>query len=293
MNRRRFLTASTTIGATALTAGCTSSSSSSDTTTSSATTTAEPTTTASTTTAEPTPTETTTQAARQPELLSTSLLSRWDDFGDVETNTVDAVGTGAIALLGYRYRVMVHDGTLDITNQMRVFDPDGTRVALDDFNDEQLTDGDGMQTWENVFTFDTSDWDLGTYTTEVLVRDNVSGEVSETLEGEFEVNDPLGPDDVELTDVDAPDTVTVGGPYSFTLTFENVSTQDGSLVSTASAKYGSQSSWSSISGGRISSTMAAGSTNTWESGDITFDYDGVVQYRVDSIDAVWSVEVTQ
>lgn len=274
MNRRRFLATSTTVGATAVTAGCTRSGSSPEDTT--------------TTTEQPT----TTQGSPRPEIVATSLLSRWDEFGDVSSYRVDAVGEGAYAIIGFRYDVMVHGGTLDVTDQVKVFDPSGERVAIKDTRDEQLTEGDGLQTWENAFYFDTTSWERGEYTYEVLIRDNVSDKVSGTKQGSFTVNAPLGESEATLAAVDDPDTVSVGEPYSFTLTFENTSSRDGSVVTPLSARYESQDSWRTYSSGQIPATMAAGETNTWESAELSFDYEGAFQFRLDDLGEIWSVEVT-
>lgn len=279
MNRRRFLATSATVGATAVTAGCASSGSSPQDTT---------------TTAEQTTTEqtTTTQGSLQPEIISTGLLSRWNEFGDVSSYRVNAVGEGAYAIIGFRYDVVVHDGTLDVTDQVKVFGPSGERVAVKDTRDEQLTEGDGLQTWENAFRFDTSTWERGEYTYQVLIRDNVSNKVSETKQGSFTVNAPLSEQEARLAAVDGPDTVSVGEPYSFTLTLENTSTRDGSVVTTVSAKYERQDSWQTYSDSRITATMAAGETNTWESAEFSYDYEGTVQYRLDALGEIWSVKVT-
>lgn len=280
MNRRQFISASTTTGAIALIAGCTSSNASPENTT---TTTELPTTTTE---------RTTTQTYSGPAILSSGLISRWKEFGDVNSYRVDAVGKGAYALIGFRYEILVQEGTLDITQQVKVFDPNGERVAIKNRDDEQLTEGDGIQTWENAFYFDTSTWDRGEYTYEVLIRDNASNKVSETKQGSFTVNAPLDGEEATLVSVDDPDTVSVGESYSFTLTLENTSTRDGSVVSPLSARFKSQDTWETYSDSRLAVTMASGETNTWESGEISYEYEDTVEYRLDAINETWSIEVT-
>lgn len=245
---------------------------------------------ASSPTSEPTPTPT--PEPQRPEIVETSLLYRWQSFGDVLDKQVNAVGKGAQAIIGFRHVSEVHDGTLDVTEQVRVFGPEGNRVGHKSFDDEQLVSGDGPEDWEHALNFDTSTWDRGEHDYEVLIRDNISGKLSEGVRGSFRVNKPLGADEISLSNVQAPDTVSVGQDYSFTLILENLSSRDGSLVSTYSAKYKSSSTWYTDSDSKMWATIPSGGKYTWKSGTTSFDNTGTVQFRVDEIDETWEVEVT-
>lgn len=240
----------------------------------------------------PTLTPTPTPEAQRPEIVEASLLYLWQAFGDVLSKQIDAVGKGAQAVIGFRHVTEVHDGTYDVTEQVRIFGPDGNRIDQQSFDDEQLVEGVGPQEWEHALYFDTSTWDKGQHDFEVLIRDNVSGKISESAQGSFRVNSPLGPNEAGLEDVEASDTVTVGKDYSFTLTLENLSSRDGSVVTSLSAKYRSEPSWYTYPDLTISSTIPSGGTNTWESTSVSFDDTGTVQFRLDEINEVWEVEVT-
>ena len=239
------------------------------------------------TTREPT----TTRQPEPPEILEVALVSEFSEYGDVQANPVTAVGKGATALLGYHHETTVHDGTLNITTQVKVFGPSGRRVDSSTHDDEQLVSGNGRQEWQNVHTFDTTGWDLGDYEFGVLIRDNVTNTVSETARGTFTLNSPLGPQDASLQSVFGPDAVGVGEDYAFTLNFSNTSERDGSVVSTISGKWKSESSWYTYPDSSITATMAAGGTGTWESSPITFENTGTFQYRLDALDEIWEVEV--
>ncbi len=245
--------------------------------------------TTSSTTTEPTPT--TTSEPEAPEITASSLLTGWQDFGDVLDEQVSGVGKGANAIVGFRYQANIIDGSVDTTEQVRVFGPDDNRVGLEEATDDQLVDGEGRQDWEHALYFDTASWDLGDYSYEVLVRNNATGEVSDTAEGTFSVVEPLGPQEATISGIDAPDSIATGETYSFTLEFSNVSDRDSSIVSPISAKYESVSEWSSASDDPIWCNVAEGESNTWTSGEVTYDTPGTIEFRIDAIDETWTVTV--
>lgn len=286
MDRRSFLA---TFGAIMI-AGCAG-----DGSTPTPTPTPEPT---PTPTADPTATPTTestpspTPEPQRPKITRSSLLYKYRNFGDVLTKQFDAVGKGAQAIIGFRHETEVHDGTFDITEQVGVFGPDGNRVDLQRFDDEQLLDADGPREWEHALRFDTATWDLGDYRYEVVIRDNVTEKVSETASGRFEVTEPLGREEASLLSVDDPDTVAVDDDYSSTLELKNQSGRDGSVVTKLSTKYKSSSDWYTYTDTKLTVNLPAGGANTWESAPVSFDVPGTIQFRLDAIDEVWEVEVT-
>lgn len=224
--------------------------------------------------------------------MDSGLLYRWEEFGDVLNNKIEDVGKGAQAIIGFRHETEVHDGTFDVTEQVRIFDPNGNRIGHQTFDDEQLASGDGPQEWAHALYFDTSNWDLGQHNYEILIRDNVTNKLSEPATGFFHVNEPLGPKVASLRSVDAPDTVAVGEDYSIKLNFGNSSSRDGSVVSTLSAKYAGDRQWYTYSDTKIWANIPAGGQNYWESTAISFDNTGTIQYRLDALNETWDVEVT-
>jgi len=241
-------------------------------------------------TPEPTPTQTPTP--QPPTVDEISLVSRWKEFGDVMDHQVNAVGRGALAIVGFRYHAEVHDGRSDTTEQLRIFDESGSRVAIDEVTDDQLTEESGYQSWEHALQFETDQWDLGDYEAEVIIRDNIMGKNSSSKIGSFKVNQPLTGSEGTLVDVEAPDTVSTGERYEFNLVLENSGTRDGSIVTPVSARYESGSEWHTYDF-TVSSTIAQEETNTWSGYFGGFDYSGTVIFRLDEIDETWRVEVTE
>lgn len=121
-----------------------------------------------------------------------NLVSEWDQFGDAVENQITEVAIGDTANIAFRHYSMVHDGTYHVTEQVQVFGPKGDRVAIDQFEDEQLVDLNGVEEWEHFFPFDTGDWTPGQHTGEVIIRDEVTEKVSEPETTEFEVVESSG-----------------------------------------------------------------------------------------------------
>lgn len=115
-----------------------------------------------------------------------NLVSEYQEYGDVGENEISEVTIGEIAWVGFRYRSMIHDDTNHVFEQVEIRH-DGTRVGLQQFEDEQLVDRTGMSLWEHALQFSTDDWSPGQHTAEVLIRDEVTDRVSEPESTEFSV----------------------------------------------------------------------------------------------------------
>jgi|GEM_PF-1942324 len=281
MDRRRYIAL---MGAAAL-AGCASEGSDQESTTTTA-----PSTTTTTTTE--TSTETTTPPANRPPTIDTvSLISRWDEFGDAKDHQLQAMGRGALAIVGFRYMAGVHNGTANYTEQVKVYGPDGNRVAIDQSTDEQLVDETGYSSWEHALYFETESWDLGEYTAEVLIRDNEINATSDTGSTEFTVNRPLTEGDAELVNVIGPDSIQPGERYEFTLELMNTSARDGSVVSPWSVKWESGLNWSTYDT-EVTASVAAGETNEWSGYVEGLEDEGTVIFRLDEIGQTWQLEVS-
>lgn len=137
-------------------------------------------------TASPTPTAT--PEAPRPEIIAVRLVSEWNDYGDVYANAIDEVTIGDYATIAFRHVTPVHDGTLHVFENVNVRSiREDRRVGLRRFEDEQLTEGDGPQRWEHALSFDTFDWSPGPHRAEVMIRDEITGKVSEPADHEFDV----------------------------------------------------------------------------------------------------------
>jgi hypothetical protein len=240
----------------------------------------------------PTPTPTATPVP-SPEVELITPISGWTGYGDVRQNRMESVGQGGTLLIGFRYRIKSHGGVHNALQQVRVYDDEDTRVAIDSYEDRQLIDRDGYISWENRLSFDTTGWDQGTYTTEILIEDLENNTVSSQVEREFDIVSPLGPSEVKLTEVDAPDAVSVGQPYSFELTFENTGSRDSSLVSKLSSKYRGETDWSTSSSTAFRLPIKAGRTNNWSSDEVSYNFPREVMFRIDEISETWTQTVTE
>lgn len=140
----------------------------------------------------PTPTETPTPTATPeppaPRIINVQLVSEWETYGDVADKAIDEVAVGERAWIGFRQEVYIHDGTLHVFEDVEVREqPSGNRVGHRTFEDEQLTDGSGLQMWEHALPFYTDEWSPGEYRARVIIRDEVTGKVSEPAYETFDV----------------------------------------------------------------------------------------------------------
>lgn len=219
-----------------------------------------------------------------------SLLSHWEDFGDVLSNQMNAVGVGGIANIGARYNIPVHDGKVEELFQVTVFNEESS-VDSRTVEDTKLVRNDvqkeAYERWEG---FDTTDWEQGNYTAQVIVRDEVTGE-NASAEFDFSINEPLGPDEVEIVDVVQPPNWEVGEADTFEISVKNTSDRDGSIVSSFSVRI-NDSDWQSYSDKYISN-IPAGETRTEESDRESFERAGSYEFRIDDIDESWTIDVAE
>lgn len=287
MERRTFLAVLSSVSL----AGCTNSGSSTQTTTTSST----PTTRTRTPTTE-TPTETTTTtetttSVPTPTITDAALLTHWSEFGDVKTNTVSAVGQGGNAILGWRYSLPIHDGKAQESFQITITDQNGNQITQQTGTDTHLTNETGTDTWERWARFDTSEWQTGTYTATILVRDEISGENSQQTTVDFTLNTPLGPDEATLKSAE-PKSVTVGTQFRNTLTLANTSTRDSSIVSSVSVQY-NDSDWRTLNDSEFTLNLPANGTRTHTGSPTSFQRAGTYTIRLDAINETFTIEVTE
>jgi hypothetical protein len=125
---------------------------------------------------------------KTPIISLVNLITEWQNFGDVEENSIQSADPGEYISIGFRYWYYQQNRSIEVTEQVRIYNTDtGNRVAIDSFTDSQVTTRNGWQQWEYAIDFDTSGWDSGRYEAEVLVRDDISGEVSEAATTTFEL----------------------------------------------------------------------------------------------------------
>lgn len=121
-----------------------------------------------------------------PRIQRLTPVTEWTEYGDVVENSIDKVRAGDPARIGVRYDIWVHDGEMNATVQM-IIRRDGEQVAVEQAPFERLVEGSGRYDWEAAPAFRTDDWEAGTYTAEVIVRDEVNGEQSAQVDTTFDV----------------------------------------------------------------------------------------------------------
>lgn len=244
-----------------------------------------------TATAEPAPTPTQTTVEQQPpQVENAGVVYRWEQYGDLEPNQMQSIGARSHPIVAFNYWLQSHDGSIDLTAQITLTGPDGGRLARETIEDEQISgNANEYNQWENALPLNPSSLTTGEHTLEIVIRDDIMGIASDVYRTTFDVVPRLQGNEASLESVDAPRSVTVGAPYQFTLQLGNATSQDNSLATTVSYRF-NDGDWRAYSD-RITCHLPAGGTNEWASSEVTFENTGTHHFRLDDINATWSVRV--
>ena len=135
-----------------------------------------------------TETETPNNDPTPPEIIDVSLLTEWQSPGDFEEYSIERGTLSGGVIIGFKYRAYVHDGTMDVTEQMTIYSADDRRVGHEQSDQELILDRTGELGFEHAFGFDTRQWDgAGDYEARIRIRDDITNETSETYTYEFTV----------------------------------------------------------------------------------------------------------
>jgi hypothetical protein len=151
-------------------------------------------TTTATLTASPTPTPTDTPAPTRtpperrylPQLLDAGLVSTWSEAGDLTANRVGRVRRGQPAVVAFRYRIRIPEGTINLKEGVDVVH-DGDLVVRRFRDVDRQVDSPGLYTWEDAMTFQTAEWPTGTLTATAAVGELQLHRTSERVSTTFEV----------------------------------------------------------------------------------------------------------
>lgn len=124
---------------------------------------------------------------RAPIIKETNLVSEWESYGDAMEYEISEVDLGDPVNIASRYWYWLENQTLDIFVQTRIYDESDERIDISTDYSQQVTDYGGWGIWERYTSFDSSNWETGTYTAEVLIRDEQNDEVSNAGTVEFDV----------------------------------------------------------------------------------------------------------
>jgi len=123
-----------------------------------------------------------------PQIQEVNLVEDWESYGDAIERSITAASAGEEITIAWRYDYIIAEGQLQVFEQCRIYNTDtDERVANRTLVDEQIFSREGYTTFEHGFDFATTDWKPGEYRAEVTLRDEVSGEVSNTETTTFEL----------------------------------------------------------------------------------------------------------
>ncbi|MBX0284744.1 hypothetical protein EGH22_00235 [Halomicroarcula sp. F28] len=125
--------------------------------------------------------------SREPIIETVNLISEWNSYGDAVDNEISSAQVGDTINIAARYWYWVENQTVEAFRQFEIYNQSGDRVGIDTSTFEQVTQSNGWQSWESYSTFYTSDWDSGTHTARIAIRDEQNQEVSEIGTTEFEL----------------------------------------------------------------------------------------------------------
>jgi hypothetical protein len=182
MDRRALLAAAGACLSGLAGCGSTDPAESTDRATATGTPTADPTTT-------PLPTRTPPDQRYRPQLLDVALVSTWSEPGDLTANRTESVRRGQPAVVAYRYRIRIPQGTINLKEGVDVLDGDDL-VVRRSRDIDRYVESAGLHTWEDAMTFDTAEWPVGELTATVAVGELQLHRVSNRVSTTFDVTAP-------------------------------------------------------------------------------------------------------
>jgi hypothetical protein len=140
----------------------------------------------STPTGAPAPTVTPPDRRYLPQLLDVGLVSTWAEPGDLTANRIRSIRRGQPAVVAFRYRLRVPEGTINLKEGVDVVH-DGELVVRRFRDVDRHVDAAGLYTWEDAVTFETADWPTGELTATVAVGELQLHRTSESVSTTFDV----------------------------------------------------------------------------------------------------------
>jgi hypothetical protein len=133
-----------------------------------------------------TPTRTPPERRYLPQLLDATLVSTWAESGDLTANRIDRLQRGQPAVVAFRYRIRVPEGTINLKEGVDV--TRGERRVARRYRDvDRSVDSAGLYTWETAMTFGTGTWPTGELTASVAVGELQLHRTADPLTTTFEV----------------------------------------------------------------------------------------------------------
>ena len=124
-----------------------------------------------------------------PIIQTVNPVSEWEQFGDAVDNEISSATIGEIITIAWRHQYYVQNSTYHIFEQCRIYGPDGNRVTMDQYEDEQVVSQNGWQAYEHSMRFRTGGSTPGEYEAEVLARDETGDGTSEPATTTFQLTE--------------------------------------------------------------------------------------------------------
>jgi hypothetical protein len=137
-------------------------------------------------TPEPTATATPPEREYRPQLLDAALVSTWSEPGDLTANRIESIRRGQPAVVAFRYRIRIPQGTINLKEGVDVFH-DGEQVVRRFRDVDRYVESPGLYTWEDAMTFETAGWPVGELTATAAVGELQLHRTSERVSTTFEV----------------------------------------------------------------------------------------------------------
>jgi hypothetical protein len=125
--------------------------------------------------------------SREPIIETVNLVTEWNSYGDTIDNEIEEAEVGSWINVSSRYWYWTENQSIEVFRQVEIYNEDNVRVERNTATSELVREYNGWSSWESNMPFNTTDWDSGTYTAEVLLRDEQNQEVSEKNSVEFEL----------------------------------------------------------------------------------------------------------
>jgi hypothetical protein len=137
-------------------------------------------------TSVPSPTLTPPEQRYRPQLLDVALVSGWSAFGDITKQRIDTLRRGRPAVVAFRYRARIPQGTINVSEGVDVSRGEEA-VARRVRHVDRDVDEAGLHTWEDAMTFETGDWPMGTLEATVAIGELQLHRVSDPMVTRFEL----------------------------------------------------------------------------------------------------------
>lgn len=114
-----------------------------------------------------------------PVIQNISLVETDEQYDGELVNTLSSAQSGETIKIGFVYEYIMQNQELNVFEQCRVYNTEtGERVGSGTFEDQQIFGRNGYTVFEHGLQFNTTGWGAGEYQAEIIIRDNISGEVS-------------------------------------------------------------------------------------------------------------------